>query len=182
MTVPVALKVELISPRRLRVSGSVRVDADAARVWRVLTAYPLQRAFIPNLISTTPLRRKGELLLDQVGLLSRKLRLRSRLLLRVTEDWPTRAIALERVEGRDFLEFDARYNLREGVTTQDDVINGTGDIVLDYQVVAVPFSLYPMSLVENKIVKEVPRMLVAVRDESMVPTHVPCDGATRTAA
>lgn len=102
--------------------------------------------------------------LDQVGIISRKLRLRSRMLLRVTEDFANSCIQFERVESRDFTYFVGKYLLNE----LDD-----SNIRLDYELEAIPFPLYPMSLVEHKVLKEVPRMLAGIRDEAVLGKYVP---------
>lgn len=102
--------------------------------------------------------------LDQVGIISRKLRLKSRMLLRVTEDAAKSCIIFDRVESRDFTHFIGKYSLN---------VLDECNIRLDYEVEAVPFPLYPMSLVENKVLREVPRMLAGIRDEAVLGKYVP---------
>ena len=79
-----------------------------------------------------------------------------------------RKLTFTRVEGRDFLNFDAVFTVVE---------MPDGKSKLQYQLVAVPFPLFPMYLVERKIFKEVPLMLAAVRHEAIQPKHVPLESS-----
>lgn len=118
---------------------------------------------MPNIVSSsTQTARDGTVLLDQVGIISRKLGLKSRMLMSVAEDDGV-SIGFSKVEGRDFTEFEGKYFVkREGDDTR-----------LEYELTAVPMPLFPVALVERKIIKEVPRMLESVREESMQGNVVP---------
>ena len=80
------------------------------------------------------------------------------------EDPKNRIIRFSRVEGRDFSYFEGMYHVNE---------TGPETTRLDYELTAVPMPLFPVSLVERKIVKEVPSMLASVRQEAMQGNFVP---------
>jgi hypothetical protein len=158
----VQLTVEDLGGRRRRISGGVDVEAPLARVWHVLTQYALMDRYMPNITrSKLCAGSDGALLLDQVGVISRKLGLKSRMLMRVAEDLDADvpSITFSRVEGRDFSEFEGRYLFRR--------LDGGTRTRLDYELYAVPMPLFPVALVERKIVKEVPAMLASVRDQAL---------------
>ncbi|CAN8064217.1 unnamed protein product [Agarophyton chilense] len=159
----VSIKAENIGGRRRRVSGTVEVETPLERVWKVITAYDKIHLYMPNIL-TSNLERRGEAIyLEQTGIISRKLSLSSRMLLRVSEDISQRSVTFSRVESREFPEFEGRYFLKEG---QDHVI-------VEYDLVAQPFALFPMWMVERKTVKEIPKMLAAIREEALLGRHIP---------
>lgn len=153
----VALRVEDVGGRRRRVSGGIDIDCGVARVWEVLTQYGVMDRYMPNITRSDVFREGGEVFLDQVGVISRKLGLKSRMVMKVRER-ELEEIVFSRVEGRDFSEFEGKYLFREGAD---------GGCRLDYELVAVPMPLFPVAMVERKIVKEVPAMLASVRTEAM---------------
>lgn len=162
-TVGVYLKAEDLGGRKRRISGSVDVPVDVNRVWRVITSYDRMQSFMPNIVSSVVHKRPTGLFLEQVGVISRKLMLRTRVLLQVEEDLSNRTVWFTRVEGRDFTYFVGKYVLEP--LDKDSVR-------LRYQVTAVPFPLYPMSMVEGKVLREVPKMLAAIRDEAVLARYV----------
>lgn len=161
--VSVTIKLEDLGGRQRRISGSILIPALSERVWNVITAYDKIEAYMPNIVSSTVERLNGQIFLDQIGVISRRLRIRTRMLLRVEEDLDHKTISFVRVEGRDFQEF-------VGLYTINDFDENT--VRLEYEVVAIPFPLYPMSLVEKKAYKEIPRMLASIRDEVVLGRHV----------
>lgn len=161
--VHIALKAEDLGGRKRRVSGSVRVESTIDRVWHVITSYAKMHLYIPNIVESTVQHRDDALYLDQIGVISRKLALKTRMLMRVTEDLAQRCITFSRVEGRDFSEFEGRYFLSED----------NGQVIVGYDLVAVPFPLFPMWMIERKTFKEVPRMLAAIREEAILGRHIP---------
>lgn len=162
--VSVSIKTEDLGGRQRRISGSILIPASHARVWKVLTAYDKIEDYMPNIVSSRVRWYNGQLFLDQTGIISRKLRLTSQMLFEVQEDFQQGTISFIRVEGRDFLEFIGKYFIFD--------LN-IDSVRLDYEVVAMPFPLYPMSLVENKTLKEVPKMLAGIRDEAVLGKYVP---------
>jgi hypothetical protein len=159
----VTLRVEDLGGRRRRISGGIDIDASVARVWHVLTQYGLMDKYMPNVVQSLTDVKNGQLYVDQVGLISRKLGLKTRMVMRVTET-PSDLIAFSRVSGRDFSEFEGRYMFKPVSEFQ---------MRLDYEVVAVPMPFFPVALVEGKIVKEVPGMLASVRGEAMYGRVIP---------
>lgn len=163
-TVGVWLKAEDLGGRKRRISGNVVIPTSTDRVWRVITSYDRMEEFMPNIISSVVHKRSAGLFLEQVGIISRKLMLRTRVLFRVDEDPSTSTIWFTRIEGRDFTYFIGKYYLQP---IEDNLVR------LCYQVTAIPFRLYPMALVEGKVLREVPKMLAAIRDEAVLAKCVP---------
>lgn len=163
-TVDVALRVENLGGRRRRVSGGVDIDMGTNRIWSVLTRYDCLYMYMPNITKSDVEKRSGQIFLDQVGVISNKLGWQSRILLRVTEDPTLKTITFSRVEGRDFSYFEGKYFVNE---------LGSNRARLEYELVAVPMPLFPVALVERKIVKEVPSMLASVRQEAIQGNFVP---------
>jgi hypothetical protein len=159
----VTLRVEDMGGRRRRISGGIDIDAPVSRVWHVLTQYTLMDKYMPNITQSLLDVKGGEMYLDQIGLISRKLGLKTRMVMRVTES-PNDLLAFSRVSGRDFSEFEGRYFFSAISDSQ---------MRLDYEVVAVPMPFFPVALVERKIVKEVPGMLASVRGEAIYGRVVP---------
>lgn len=134
-------------------TGSVRIEAPLATVWDLITDYERHPELIPNILSTRILRNGPVTELEQVGLLSKKLRLKCDMRLAVREAYHSQ-LALERVAGHGFLDFKAKYDFRHLPNSH---------CLLSYNVEAMPCPIFPMPIVHNKIRKEVPRMLSAVR-------------------
>lgn len=164
--VDVAIKAEDLGGRERRISGSVVIPASYSRIWTVLTAYDKIEKYMPNIVSSKVEMRDGEIYLDQVGIISRRLMLKSRMLVRVHEEPANRTITFSRIEGRDFQRFVGKYII--------EVLDNSS-VQLNYEVLAVAFPLYPMSLVERKVLKEVPKMLAGIRDEAVLAKHIPFD-------
>jgi len=141
---------------RRRVSGGLLVDAPADVIWQCLTNYEELPDFIPNILSNRVVRDKnGAIRIDQTSLLSRRLGLRTQMTLEAIESSNNRKLVLRRLSGHGFLEFEATYALQDGVG---------GKTYLSYQVELVPCPIFPLNLVEAKVRKEVPKMLVAFSD------------------
>jgi len=150
----------------LRSNGRVRIEAPVATVWDLVTDYERHPEFIPNILSTRVERNGGQTVLNQAGLLSRKLNLRADMRLAVTE-LPLRQLKLQRVSGHGFMDFKATYTFAPA-----------GDhCVLQYEVQAVPCPIFPMPLVQQKVRKEVPRMLSALR-AAAIERRVHPDGSS----
>lgn len=162
--VGICLKAEDLGGRKRRYSGNVVIPANLDRVWRVITSYDRMEDFMPNIVSSVVHKRPTGLFLEQVGIISRKLMLRTRVLFRVDEDPSAFTILFTRIESRDFTYFIGKYYVEP---MEDNLVR------LCYQVTAIPFRLYPMALVENKALREVPRMLAAIRDEAVLAKCIP---------
>jgi len=154
----ITFAMENLHLTKRRVSGSVVVDAPAEAVWATVTDYERHPDFIPSIVSHAVSRdANGEVTLEQVSLLSRKLNLRTQMRLRAVEDPKKLSLLLMRVSGHGFLEFEGRYSL---------VPRADGKTALSYSVELVPCPIFPLPLVERKIRKEVPKMLAAVAQVS----------------
>ena len=95
----------------------------------------------------------GRVRIQQKTLLSRKLNLITSMQLEAVEVREARQLALRRLSGHGFLEFEALYVLKP---------LPSGQTYLAYEVTLVPCPIFPLPLVENKVRKEVPKMLSAV--------------------
>lgn len=176
LTVPidggeVHLRLEALGGRRRRMSGGIFIEAPLSRVWAVLTQYGRMAEFLPNIVASAVKEgARGEVLLDQTGVISRRLQLKSRMVLRVTEV-PTSTITFSRVSGRDFTAFEGIYMFREVPSSPGGPDGQGGERVggcqLDYSLDAVPMAFFPVALVERKIVKEMPKILAAIRREAL---------------
>lgn len=147
--------METLHLTKRRVSGSVTVDASADDVWSCITDYERQPDFIPSIVSHTVTRDesgKGAIV-EQVSLLSRKMNLRTQMRLQAVENRDALELQLRRITGHGFLEFEGQYNL---------VPRADGKTALTYSVELVPCPIFPLPLVEQKIRKEVPKMLAAL--------------------
>ena len=161
--VRVKLKAEDLGGRRRKISGSVKIQTDTGRVWDVLTSYNQIECFMPNILESRMYKRDGVVYLDQVGIISNRLSLKTKMLVSVDEDFDDKIVTFTRVEGRDFSEFEGKFFIKE-------LDRG---VALEYQVICCPFIIFPISVVERKIVKEVPKMLASIREEAILGKHIP---------
>lgn len=137
----------------LKSAGSVSIEAPIELVWDLVTDYERHPEFIPNIVASKLEREGDQLVLNQRGLLSNKLRLQVDMRLAVTERRHAE-LKLRRLSGHGFMSFEACYTFA--------ALPG-GNCRLGYEVQAVPCPIFPMPIVENKVRKEVPRMLSALR-------------------
>jgi len=152
------VSVQWLGANKMHVSGSISVSAPPSTVWSVLTDYEQFSNVIPNLIaSEVTVSPDGKVLIDQTGLLSRKLNLKTRVTLEVSLEH-NKKLKLSKVSGDSFLEFEAEYLLHE---------RSHGGCVLEYTVTLVPMPLFPLPLVDSKVRKEVPNMLLAFRNAAV---------------
>lgn len=161
--VRVSLKAEDLGGRRRKVSGSISIPTGVGRVWDVLTSYNQIKSYMPNILESRMYTRNGIVYLDQVGIISNRLSLKSKMLVSVDEDFNEKTITFTREEGRDFSEFEGKFFIR----------NLDHGVALDYQVICCPFFIFPVSMVERKMVKEVPKMLASIREEAVLGKHIP---------
>ena len=71
---------------RRQVSGGIHINAALDCVWSVLTDYAAFEDIIPNVAASTVRQVRDKTFIQQTGVLSRKLNLRTTMLLEVTED------------------------------------------------------------------------------------------------
>jgi len=148
--------LERVHLTKRRVSGGIHIDAAPPSIWRTLTDFEAMPEIIPNILSNTVTRRAdGTVSIDQTSLLSRRLNLETEMTLEAVVDPGARRLELRRTGGHGFLEFVATYSLQP---------QPSGGTYLKYAVSLVPCPIFPLPLVEQKIRREVPKMLVAVRD------------------
>ena len=149
-------QMESLHLTKRRVSGGIVVEAPAQDIWDVLTAYEQLPEVVPNILSNVVTRHpNGAVTIEQSSLISRRLNLVTEMTLDVQADEDKRSLVLTRTSGHGFLEFVGSYTLKP---------QGNGATYLQYMVEMVPCPIFPMPIVETKIRKEVPNMLLAVRD------------------
>ncbi|KAJ1637620.1 hypothetical protein T492DRAFT_951061 [Pavlovales sp. CCMP2436] len=141
----------------LKSTGSVSIEAPVEIVWNLVTDYERHPEFIPNILASKVERVGNQVVLNQRGLLSNKLKLRCDMRLEVTERRLVE-LKLQRISGHGFMDFRARYQFN---ALPD------GNCRLAYEVQAMPCPIFPMPLVANKVRKEVPRMLSALRAKAI---------------
>jgi len=152
----VDFSMESVHLAKRRVRGGVSVHASQDAVWERLVAFETLPDIIPSLISHKVTRKgDGTATIEQVSLLSRRLNLRSQMTLEAVPNFKVRELVLRRIAGHGFLEFEAIYRL---------VPKPDGTTYLSYVVNAVPCPIFPMPVVESKIRREVPSMLLALKD------------------
>ena len=164
--VPVDFHMQTLHLTKRRVSGGIMVPAGPEATWAVLTAYESMPEVVPNIISNRVTRdaASGRVTILQDSLLSNRMNLRTSMTLEAVEQRDCWTMVLSRLSGHGFLEFRAEYRL----TPRPD-----GTTYLAYEVELVPCPIFPLPLVERKIRKETPKMLMAVRAAAMA-------GARRT--
>ena len=149
-------QMESLHLTKRRVSGGIVVEAGSENIWDVLTAYEQLPEVVPNILSNVVTRRPdGTVTIQQQSLLSRRLNLVTDMTLEVDADPSARRLVLTRSAGHGFLEFVGSYTLQP---------RASGETYLQYMVELVPCPIFPLPIVEQKIRKEVPKMLLAVRD------------------
>jgi len=158
--VPVDFHMQTLHLTKRRVSGGISVPAGPEATWAVLTAYESMPEVVPNILSNHVTRDavSGRVTIQQESLLSNRMNLRTSMTLEAMEQRDAWTMALSRLSGHGFLEFRAEYRL----TPRPD-----GTTYLAYEVELVPCPIFPLPLVERKIRKETPKMLMAVRAAAM---------------
>merc|ERR1719487_1016702 len=135
-------QMERIHLTKRRVSGGIVVEAPPE--------------IVPNILSNEVTRHDdGRVHIEQVQLISRRMKLETEMTLDAQADAARWELTLSRIAGHGFLEFEGVYTLQP---------RADGTTYLRYVVELVPCPLFPLPLVEDKIRREVPRMLVSVRD------------------
>lgn len=150
--------MEKVAITKRRVSGGLLVNAPPEAIWQTITNYESLPDVVPNILSNSVDRRGEAALIRQTQLISRRLNLVTEMTLEAVESPQAWELALRRVSGHGFLEFEASYKLAP---------RPDGGTYLSYSVNVMPCPIFPMPLVEQKIRKEVPKMLVAVRDAAL---------------
>jgi len=162
--VDVAMKLESLGGSKRRISGGILIEAPVRAVWDVLTDYNRLQEYIPNIADSRTIRQpNGRLYLEQVGVVSKRIGLTSRILLDV-EEFPYSKLTFTRVESREFLEFMGTYTL----TQRED-----GNTYLYYSLEALPLPVLPIFIVQSRIRSSVPPMLLSVRSKALA--WVPSD-------
>jgi hypothetical protein len=150
----VKMKLERLGGTRRRISAGVEIAAPPNEIWDVLTNYDALQEFIPNIASSNAVvQPDGGLHLEQVGVVSRRLGLTTRIVLDVSEQ-PFEKLTFSKIEAAGFSEFQGTYK----ITKRQD-----GSSYVHYSIVVMPLPVVPVFLVLSKLRASIPEMLAAVR-------------------
>lgn len=153
--VDINVRLTSLGGRRRRISGGLDIEAPVKRVWEVMTDYEKLPEILPNIVESRIISDTGgDKQVEQVILLSRTFNIRSRIVVQVIEDY-LKALRFLKMQSRDFEEFDGTYRFSE---------IESGHCRMEYSLVALPNVFFPVSLVERKILKEVPKLLSNIRE------------------
>jgi ribosome-associated toxin RatA of RatAB toxin-antitoxin module len=153
----VTLKTENLEGRQRRLTACIDIPDSIEQVWQVLSDYEALAEFIPNLAKSNLIEHPNEgIRLEQVGN-QRFLRLNfsARVVLDIEETFP-HTIKFQMVEG-DFKSFAGSWNLEPINTTESPQTH------LCYILEVTPKRTMPVGLIENRIRKNLPINLLAIR-------------------
>merc|ERR1719488_126232 len=140
-------QMERIHLTKRRVSGGILVEAPPEAIWECLTEYEKLPEIVPNILSNEVTRYPdGRVSIE-------RMQLETEMTLDAQTDKARWELVLRRSAGHGFLEFEGVYTLQP---------RADGSTYLRYQVELVPCPIFPLPIVEDKIRREVPRMLVSV--------------------
>eukprot|EP00871_Galdieria_phlegrea_P005966 jgi/Galph1/857/GphlegSOOS_G5705.1 len=153
--VNIHVRLASLGGRRRKISGGLKIETSVHRVWNVMTEYEKLPEILPNILEArVTVDEKGRKMIEQLILLSKTLRIQSRIIVTVQEEH-LKTLRFTKYRSRDFEEFDGVYYFNE---------NNDGSCQMNYNLVATPNPLFPVAIVERKIMKEVPKMLSNIRD------------------
>jgi ribosome-associated toxin RatA of RatAB toxin-antitoxin module len=155
----VLLTLSKLEGRQRRIEATIFLPFAIEQVWQVLTDYEALADFIPNLSKSAlvPHPEAGGIRLEQVGIQNlRVVTFSARVVLDMTEEFPT-AIRFNMAEG-DFKGFSGAWLLHA-------VPKGTR---LTYILEVWPKATIPVIAIEQRLKKDLPQNLCAVRDRLTV--------------
>ncbi|GJQ08857.1 hypothetical protein GpartN1_g648.t1 [Galdieria partita] len=156
--VDINVRLSSLGGRKRRISGGLDIEAPVKRVWEIMTDYEKLPDILPNIVESRVIQDAvGDKQVEQVILLSRTFNIRSRIVVKVVEDY-MKALRFLKLKSRDFEEFDGNYRFSE-------IENGY--CRMEYSLDASPNLFFPISLVEKKILKEVPQLLANIREVAL---------------
>jgi len=163
----ITVTVEKTGWRQRRISGQVLIHAPVEVVWGLLTQYERLADYIPNLVQSRLLEHPdGGIRMEQVGILSRKFGLKVRIVLDVFEDQDNSQIEFRKHESLEFRQFVGLWTFRDATGTEEAHGHTGPCTVLAYALDVKPIPLFPISLVERKLMKDLPRNLLAIRERA----------------
>jgi ribosome-associated toxin RatA of RatAB toxin-antitoxin module len=157
----VSIQVEKLAERQRQITAKVQIPHTVETVWKILTDYEALPQFIPNLAKSCLLEHpQGGIRLEQVG--SQKLlnfKFCARVVLDLEEIFP-KIINFQMVEG-DFKGFSGFWCLEPYSLGTEQ---GT---VLCYTIQVWPKLTMPVSIIENRLSKDLQLNLLAIRQRAI---------------
>lgn len=158
---PVSIQVEKLAERQRQITAKVQIPHTIETVWKILTDYEALPQFIPNLAKSCLLEHpNGGIRLEQVG--SQKLlnfKFCARVVLDLEEIFP-KLINFQMVEG-DFKGFSGFWCLEPySLGTEQGTI-------LYYTIQVWPKLTMPVSIIENRLSKDLQLNLLAIRQRAI---------------
>lgn len=153
----VAIQVEKISERQRQIKATVQIPHPVEKIWKILTDYEALADFIPNLAKSRLLDHpQGGIRLEQIGSQSLlNFKFCARVVLDLEELFP-KEINFQMVEG-DFKGFSGSWCLEPCSLGE---IQGTN---LCYTIQVWPKLTMPISIIENRLSKDLRLNLLAIR-------------------
>ncbi|MBD2384086.1 SRPBCC family protein [Cylindrospermum sp. FACHB-282] len=157
ITTDVAIQVEKISERQRQIKATVQIPQPVEKIWNILTDYEALVEFIPNLAKSRLLEHpQGGIRLEQIGSQSLlNFKFCARVVLDLEELFP-KAINFQMVEG-DFKGFSGSWCLEPYSL---GAAQGTN---LCYTIQVWPKLTMPISIIENRLSKDLRLNLLAIR-------------------
>lgn len=157
----VSIQVEKLAERQRQITAQVKIPHPIEKVWKILTDYEALPQFIPNLAKSCLLEHpSGGIRLEQVGsqqLL--KFKFCARVVLDLEEIFP-KLINFQMVEG-DFKGFSGQWCL------EPYPLNIGQGTILCYTIQVWPKLTMPISIIENRLSKDLQLNLLAIRQRTM---------------
>ncbi|HEY9827792.1 MAG TPA: SRPBCC family protein [Stenomitos sp.] len=154
----VSLTVSKIEGRQRRIEAWIDLPYSLEQVWGVLTDYEALADFIPNLEKSCLLPHpEGGIRLEQVGVQNlRVVTFSARVVLDMTEEFPS-ALRFSMVEG-DFKGFSGAWLLQPLMSPPEQ------ETRLTYCLEVWPKVTMPVIAIEQRLKKDLPQNLLAIRD------------------
>ncbi|MGB8700768.1 MAG: SRPBCC family protein [Thermosynechococcaceae cyanobacterium] len=162
----VSFSLAKVQGRQRRIEASIGLPFTVEQVWTVLTDYETLSEFIPNLAASCRLPHpEGGIRIEQIGVQNLKvMTFKARVVLDMIEDFPS-AIRFNMVEG-DFKAFSGAWLLEPISSPQGD---GTK---LSYVLEVWPKATIPVIAIEQRLKKDLPQNLRAIRDRLSQSLHL----------
>jgi ribosome-associated toxin RatA of RatAB toxin-antitoxin module len=154
----VEIQVQKIEKRQRQIEAKIQLPYPVEQVWQVLTDYEALSEFIPNLeMSQRVEHPDGGIRVEQIGAQTAlKMKFSARVVLDMEENFPE-SLNFDMVEG-DFNEFEGQWCL--SCCNQSN----QPQTELTYRIKVWPKRTMPIVVVENRLAKDLPINLLAIRE------------------
>ena len=156
----VTIQVEKLSERQRQITAKVQIPHPVEKVWKILTDYEALTEFIPNLAKSSLLEHpNGGIRIEQIGSQSLlNFKFCAHVVLDLEEIFP-KLINFEMVEG-DFKGFSGFWCLEPYSLGEHQGTN------LCYNIQVWPKLTMPISIIENRLSKDLQLNLLAIRQRA----------------